>query len=289
MTGVIYKGIGGFYYVKTANGEMVECKPRGIFRKTGQKPVAGDKVVLGYEDTSVTIDEILPRSNVFVRPPVANVDQFVVVASTVEPVPSFLVIDKLMASALDNDAKAILIVTKTDLSTPDFFVEAYQNSGIPLLVVNAETGEGLEELRGYLTDKLSVLCGNSGVGKSTLLNALLPELERETAEISQKLGRGRHTTREVEIFDLPEGGQIADTPGFASLDLQRTAPIFKENLQFAFPEIEKQMQQCKFTGCAHIAEQGCAVRQAVEAGEISQSRYASYTALYQEAKEGEKY
>ncbi|MDL2325434.1 ribosome small subunit-dependent GTPase A [Ruminococcaceae bacterium OttesenSCG-928-A16] len=288
MTGVIYKGIGGFYYVKTADGQMVECKPRGIFRKTGQKPVAGDKVALVEEAGTITMDEILPRRNVFVRPPIANVDQFVVVASTVEPTPSFLVIDKLTAVALDNDAQPLLVVTKTDLATAQPFVDAYGKSGIDLLAVNAETGEGLAELHQHLAGKLSVLCGNSGVGKSTLLNALLPQLSRETAEISQKLGRGRHTTREVEIFDLPSG-QIADTPGFASLDLQRAAPIVKENLQFAFPEIEKRMQNCKFTGCAHIAEQGCAVRQAAFAGEISESRYNSYVTLYQEAKENERY
>lgn len=288
MTGIVYKSIGGFYYVKTADGALVECKPRGIFRKTGQKPVAGDHVVLAEENGTVTLDEILPRKNVFVRPPVANVDQFVVVASTAQPSANFLVIDKLCAIAIDNNAAPLLVVTKTDLAPAASFAKAYAQSGIPFLAVNAETGEGIAALRQHLAGKFSVLCGNSGVGKSTLMNVLLPGLARETAEISQKLGRGRHTTREVEVFEF-DGGLLADTPGFASLDLQRAAPIAKENLQFAFPEIEKAMQGCRFTGCAHIAEQGCAVRQAVEKGEISQSRYQSYATLYQQAKEQEKY
>lgn len=287
MTGRIFKGIGGFYYVKAADGAMIECKARGIFRKDNIKPVAGDEVRLGWEGESAYIDEILPRKNVFVRPAVANVDQLVVIASTTEPKPSFLVIDKLLAVAVDAEVQPVLVVTKTDLTPPDEIEQAYAGSGIPVIAVNAEKGTGLKELRQVLPGKLSVLCGNSGVGKSTLLNALLPGLEQETGEISQKLGRGRHTTREVEIFEV-EGGLLADTPGFASFDLQRAAPIVKENLQFAFPEIEKHITQCKFTGCAHVGETGCAVREALQNGEISPSRYESYVTLYEQAKEEEK-
>lgn len=288
MNGVIYKSLGGFYYVKGEDGALHECKPRGLFRKTGVKPVAGDRVCLETEADTLYINEVLPRKNVFVRPPVANVDQFFILASTVQPAPSFFVIDKLAAVAIENEAQPVLIITKTDLADAAPLLEAYRASGIPLHVANAESGEGVAAMCELLPGRLSVFCGNSGVGKSTLLNRLLPAAARETGAISHKLGRGRHTTREVELFEVG-GGLVADTPGFASFDVQRAAPILKENLQFDFPEIRARMEGCKFTGCSHLAEQGCAVRAALQAGEIAQSRYDSYTALYNEAKEGERY
>lgn len=288
IEGIIYKGIGGFYYVKTADAQLIECKPRGLFRKQGIKPVAGDKVHLLKEADTYYIDEVLPRKNVFIRPPVANVEQFFIIASTVQPVPSFLVIDKLSAVAFDNEAEPVLVITKTDLAAADSLKDAYATSGIKIVELNVEEEEGLEEVRQLLPNKLSVFCGNSGVGKSTLLNALLPHAERETGEISQKLGRGRHTTREVEIFEV-NGGLVADTPGFASFDVQRASPIIKENLQFAFPEIAKKMNECRFTGCSHVTEAGCAVRGALEVGEISPSRYQSYVEMYKEAQQAEKY
>lgn len=288
MEGKIYKGIGGFYYVKTTGEGLLECKPRGIFRKQKIKPLPGDNVVLQSEAGTLYIDEILPRTNSFVRPAVANVQQFVLVASTVQPGPSFLVMDKLFAVAVDAQVQPLLVVTKGDIAAEDEIVEVYKNSGIPCICVNAANGQGLQQLKQQLKGKLSVLCGNSGVGKSTLLNALLPNANRETGEISQKLGRGRHTTREVELFEVA-GGLVADTPGFASFDLQQAAPIDKENLQFAFPEIEKCIGRCKFTGCTHLVEKGCAVLQAVEAGDISAQRYNSYATLYKEAKEAQAY
>lgn len=288
IEGTIYKGIGGFYYVKTPQGELIECKPRGIFRKRGQKPLPGDRVILKTEAGTLYIDEILPRKNSFVRPPVANVDQFFVIASTTEPTPSTLVIDKLLAVALDQEAQGVLLISKGDLVEPDDLLEKYSKSGIQAIAIDALTEKGLDEVRGLLNGKLSVFAGNSGVGKSTLLNALLPTAQRETGEISQKLGRGRHTTREVEIFELA-GGLVADTPGFASFDLQSAGKLQADNLQFAFPEIGKRMPDCKFSGCAHLGEKGCAVKQALEQGEISQSRYDSYVTLYKEAKENERY
>lgn len=287
MTGIIYKGIGGFYYVKAADGAIIECKARGIFRKENLKPVAGDRVRLASEAGTVYIDEILPRKNVFVRPAVANLDQLFLIVSTTSPKPSYLVMDKLLAVAVDAEVQPVLVVTKGDLEPPQEILEAYRHSGIPTVVTDVNKGAGLPQLEALLPGKLSVLCGNSGVGKSTLLNALLPEALRATGNISQKLGRGRHTTREVELFEVA-GGLVADTPGFASFDLQRAAPIPKENLQFAFPDVEKHMQQCRFTGCSHVAEQGCAVRQAVQEGEISLSRYESYVLLYEDAKQQEK-
>ncbi len=279
----IIKGIGGFYYVKTG-GKVVECRARGIFRKRRVTPVAGDIVRLETEGGAPVIAEILPRKNVFVRPPIANVDRFFIIASTTQPVPSTLVIDKLSAIAVDRGAQPVLLITKPDLCGPEALASCYAHAGFPVLTVNAAAGEGLEEVRALLPGCVSVFCGNSGVGKSTLLGALLPELALQTGEISQKLGRGRHTTREVTLYECG-GGLVADTPGFASLEMERAAYIPKENLQFVFPEIARHFGECRFTGCAHIAEKGCAVRAALEAGEIDPTRYESYTALYNEAKE----
>lgn len=275
----ITKGIGGFYYVRTEEG-IVECKARGIFRKRGITPVAGDNVALSSDKTM--IDEILPRKNVFIRPPVANLDILFIVASTTQPVPSTLVLDELAAAAIYKDVQPVLVVTKADLAAADMLAQAYATSGIPLIQLHYETGEGLDTIRSYIQGHLCAFCGNSGVGKSTLLNTLAPELKRETGQISQKLGRGRHTTREVEIFEVC-GGRLADTPGFASLEAQKLCRIPKEDLQHTFPEFEPYFGQCRFTGCSHRSETGCAVRAAVDEGKISKTRYASYLAMYEEA------
>ena len=283
----ITKGIGGFYYVRTPDG-VVECKARGIFRKRGITPVAGDNVELSAD--GAMIEEILPRKNVFVRPPVANLDVLFIVASTTQPVPSTLVLDQLAAADIYKGVQPVLVVTKADLAAADQLAQDYATSGIPLIPLHYESGEGLDEIRQYIKGHLCAFCGNSGVGKSTLLNALAPELKRETGQISQKLGRGRHTTREVEVFEIC-GGRLADTPGFASLEAQKLCRIPKEELQHTFPEFEPYFGQCRFTGCSHRSEVGCAVRDAVEQGAISKSRYASYLAMYEEAnarKEWEK-
>lgn len=277
----IIKGIGGFYYVKTAAG-VVECHARGILRKRGHTPVAGDHVRLSADGT--VIDAILPRKNYFIRPPVANLDILFVVASTTQPAPSTLILDQMLAAACYQNVQPVLVITKADLAAADALQKAYDGSGIPVVCLHHETGEGLDELQAHIKGHLCAFCGNSGVGKSTLLNALAPDLARQTGEISQKLGRGRHTTREVEIFEAC-GGQIADTPGFASLDAQRLGHIPKEELQHAFPDIGRYFGQCKFTGCSHRSEKGCAVRAALEQGELSPSRYNSYLAMYQEAEQ----
>ena len=277
----ITKGIGGFYYVKTPDG-IVECKARGIFRKRGITPVAGDNVALSADGTM--IDEILPRKNVFIRPPIANLDILFIVTSTTQPVPSTLVLDELAAAAIYKDVQPVLVVTKADLAAADMLRTAYTGSGIPLIQLNYETGEGLDEIRGYIQGHLCAFCGNSGVGKSTLLNTLAPELKRETGSISQKLGRGRHTTREVTIFEA-FGGRIADTPGFASLEASRAGFIPKENLEHAFPEFGPYLGACQFTGCSHRSEKGCAVRAALAEGKLSQTRYDSYCAMYDEVKD----
>lgn len=283
MNGYIVKGIGGFYYVKTPEG-IVECKARGIFRKQKLTPVAGDNVTLATENGAAVIAQIAPRKNVFVRPPVANLDVLFIVASTTQPVPSTLVLDKLSAIAVDKGVQPVLVCTKGDLAETAFLEKAYAKSTLPFIRIDYADGSGLDEVKRWIAGRLCAFCGNSGVGKSTLLNALLPQLGQQTAAISQKLGRGRHTTREVTIFEA-FGGRVADTPGFASLDTGKACYIPKENLELAFPEFGPYLGQCQFTGCSHRAEKGCAVRAALAEGKLSQTRYDSYSAMYEEVKD----
>ena len=283
MKGYITKGIGGFYYVKTPEG-IVECKPRGIFRKQKITPVAGDEVTLETENGAAVIAEIAPRKNVFVRPPVANLDVLFLVASTTQPTPSTLVLDKLAAIAVDKGVQPVIVCTKGDLAEAEFLRSAYEKSTLPFIRIDYGSGAGLDEVKQWISGRLCAFCGNSGVGKSTLLNALAPQLERQTGGISQKLGRGRHTTREVEIFEVC-GGLLADTPGFASLDANKICRIPPEELQHAFPEFEPYFGQCRFTGCSHRSEKGCAVRAALAEGKLSQTRYDSYCAMYDEVKD----
>lgn len=283
MNGYIIKGIGGFYYVKTPEG-VVECKARGVFRKRGITPVAGDDVTLETENGAAVIAQIAPRKNVFVRPPVANLDVLFLVASTTQPAPSTLVLDKLSAIAVDKGVQPVVVCTKTDLAETELLRGAYEKSTLPFICIDYTNGEGLDEVKAWINGRLCAFCGNSGVGKSTLLNALLPDAARETAAISQKLGRGRHTTREAEIFEA-FGGRIADTPGFASLEANRAGFIPKEDLEHAFPEFAPYLGKCQFTGCSHRSEKGCAVRAALDAGALSATRYASYCAMYDEVKD----
>lgn len=281
--GYIKKGIGGFYYVQTQNG-LLECRAKGIFRKRRITPVAGDRVQVESEAGGNVIAAITQRKNVFVRPPIANLDVLFVVASTTQPAPSTLVLDKLTAIAVDKGVQPVMVFTKADLSSAGQLLAAYERSALPVILVDYATGEGLEQIKGWIAGRLAAFCGNSGVGKSTLLNTLLPELGQQTGAISQKLGRGRHTTREVELF-AAFGGLVADTPGFASLDTGRACYIPKENLQYAFPEFAPYLGKCQFTGCAHRGEKNCAVQAALQRGELSQSRYASYAAMYDEVKD----
>ena len=260
MKGYITKGIGGFYYVKTPDG-IVECKPRGIFRKQKITPVAGDEVTLETENGASVIAEIAPRKNVFV-----------------------LVLDKLSAIAVDKGVQPVIVCTKGDLAEAEFLRSAYEKSTLPFIRIDYADGAGLDEVKRWISGRLCAFCGNSGVGKSTLLNHLLPEAERETSAISQKLGRGRHTTREVTIFEA-FGGRIADTPGFASLEANRAGFIPKENLEHAFPEFGPYLGECQFTGCSHRSEKGCAVRAALAEGKLSRTRYDSYCAMYEEVKD----
>lgn len=283
LTGRILKGIGGFYYVETAEG-LVECKAKGIFRKRGQSPLPGDLVRLETEGGSPVIAHIEERKNALVRPPMANLDILFLITATCEPAPNFLVLDKMCAIAVDKGITPVIVITKTDMAPADELREAYAKSGIRVIETGADRPEALEELKSLIRDKVCAFTGNSGVGKSTLLGRLLPDIRFETAQISKKLGRGRHTTRQVELYHA-YGGLVADTPGFSSLDLERANIILKENLQFAFPEFAPYLNECKFTGCSHRVEKGCAVRAALEAGKIGQRRYESYLAMYEDAKD----
>ena len=281
MTNYITKGIGGFYYVKTETG-IVECRARGIFRKRGITPVAGDQVVLSADRT--TIDEILPRKNVFIRPPVANLDVLFIVASTTQPVPSTLILDELTAAAVYKDVQPVIVITKADLAAADALEKAYADSTIPLIRLDYDTGEGLDQIRARIAGNLCAFCGNSGVGKSSILNALAPRFSLAVGEVSKALGRGRHTTRHVELFELPQGGFVADTPGFSAVDLEKFQTILKDELAGCFREMHDYEGKCRFRGCSHTKEAGCAVLQAVKDGEISQSRHQSYLNLYEQAK-----
>lgn len=284
LNGIILKSTGGFYYVEVAD-VVYECKARGIFRKKNNSPRVGDRVKITVpEDGYCSIDEIFPRKNSLKRPPLANIDLLVIVVSTVEPSPNYLVIDKMTAAAVDNDIEPVIVVSKSDLKPSDELVAVYKKAGIKVFSYSSESPEDAEKIKELLKGKISAFTGNSGVGKSTLLNILYPSLELETGEISEKLGRGRHTTRTVELFKI-DGGYVADTPGFSTVDLERYNMIDKENIMFCFPEFKEYLTTCQFTSCSHTCEKGCAIIKAVKEGKISESRHNSYISMYNEVKE----
>lgn len=284
LNGILMKSIGGFYYVRTDDGEY-ECKARGSFRKSGDSPVAGDKVVINIpEEGFASIEEIIPRKNKLKRPALANIDILVIVCSTVDPEPNFTVIDKMTAAAVNNNMEPVIVVSKNDLKNGDKLAAIYRNAEISVYQCSPDAEEEAKKLREHLRGKVSAFTGNSGVGKSTLLNLLFPDLELQTGQISKKLGRGRHTTRVVELFEL-DGCYVADTPGFSTVDLQRYEMIDKTQLQYCFPEFDKYLGECQFTSCAHICEKGCRILQAVQDGEIEESRHRSYVTMYNEVKD----
>ncbi len=283
--GIIIKGIGGFYYVEVAE-TVYECKARGVFRKQNITPTVGDRCRIEVPETGfASIAEIMPRKNILIRPTLSNLDKLIIVVSACKPRPNYLIVDRLASAALDKEIKPVIAITKGDLAPADELLEVYKKSGIDTVLIDYSTGEGIDRIREELKGCVSGFAGNSGVGKSTLINAVEPQLKLATGEISDKLGRGRHTTRSAELFSLSFGGKIADTPGFASFDGDFGEPIDKDNLQFCFPEFEPYIGKCKFTSCAHLCERGCEIVSAVERGEISSQRHESYCALYKEAKE----
>lgn len=282
--GRIVRSLSGFYDVQTGDG-LVTCRARGILRKEGNSPLTGDLVEITVERGKGMVEKILPRKNKFIRPAVANIDTLVVFAANVNPVTEPYLIDRVAAIAGDQNVQVVLCVNKCDLDPALDLVRIYEHAGFTVICTSAETGEGVDQLRQAISGKLAAFTGNSGVGKSSILNRLAPELNLATGEVSEKLGRGRHTTRHVELYYLGEDTYVADTPGFSSFDTDQMDVILKENLQYAFPDFGVYIGKCRFDDCSHRKEPDCAVRAALEAGEIEKSRYDSYLKLYEKASQ----
>jgi len=284
IKGRIVKALSGFYYVQTEE-KLVECKARGRFRKEKITPLVGDWVELSLEHGKGMLETILPRKNSFVRPAVANLELLVLLVSEVIPVTEPFLIDRVTAIAGNQNVPVVICVNKNDLTAEGELARIYTAAGYDVVRTSAVTGEGVEDLRQLIKGKVVAFTGNSGVGKSSIVNCLAPELGIRTGEVSEKLGRGRHTTRHIELFALPDQTFVADTPGFSSFDTDQMEVVLKENLQYAFPDFAPYLGKCQFHDCAHLKEPGCAVRQALAAGEIEQTRYDSYGRLYEKAKE----
>ena len=285
MTGRIVKALSGFYYVDTGGERPIPCRGRGKLRHQKVTPLVGDRVeISGLDDGTGMVDAILPRKNQFRRPMVANIDQMVMIASGAVPVTDPFLIDRMAAMAEWKGCEVLICFNKCDLDRAEELTALYRAAGFPVLQVSAESGEGIRELAAEISGKVSAFTGNSGVGKSSILNALRPDFGLQVGEVSEKLGRGRHTTRHVELFPVA-GGLIADTPGFSSFDAEQTETIPKEELASAFREFRPYMDQCRFQGCSHVKEKGCAVREAVTEGKIASSRHKSYIRLYEQARE----
>ena len=265
MRGRIKKALSGFYYVDTGEG-IVTCRARGRFRKEGVSPLVGDRVEITVSGTEGMVDAIEPRRNVFSRPAVANIDRMTAIAAL-------------------KGCEVLICINKSDLDHADELRAIADKAGRPFLLTSAETGEGIAELRERISGKLSAFTGNSGVGKSSLLNALDPCFSVQVGEVSQALGRGRHTTRHVELYTLSGGAEIIDTPGFSSFDTDELGLALKERLPETFLDFAPYLDDCRFVGCSHTKEKGCAVLEAVRAGKLSASRHASYLRLYNELKD----
>ena len=285
MTGIIIKALSGFYYVSSED-VIYECKARGNFRKNGISPLVGDSV--DFEKTSEKtgiIDKISERKNCLVRPPVANIDKIFIVSSYTSPQPNTYLIDKMTVIAHYNSIEPIIVFNKCDMGDFALFREIYEKAGFKTFVVSAEDGVGIDLLENEMKDCISAFTGNSGVGKSSILNRIMGESIIATGEVSDKLGRGRHTTRHTEFYKLKNGGFVADTPGFSSLELDLTDFELKEKLQYCFSDFEDYLGNCKFSSCSHTKENGCAVIEAVANGEINKTRHESYIQLFDELKD----
>lgn len=278
---IIIKSVRGLYTVASPDGVLKECPARGILRKKEQEPYVGDWVRLEQD----VIAEVLPRKNEIIRPPLANLDQLCFVVSMCEPQPNLRLLDKFIAVSAYKNIQPLLLLTKIDLASYETIYQLYSSIQIPILPVDYQKPETLEAVRKAFQNKVSALTGNSGAGKSTLLNALDSSLAIPTGKISQKLGRGRHTTRHAQLYQLSSGGYIADTPGFSTFDTMRYAVIRKEELADCFVEFAEYQNQCRFHDCSHTCEKGCAVLEAVKAGKIPESRHQSYCEMYEEAKQ----
>ena len=284
IEGRIQKALSGFYYVDTGS-EVLTCRARGKFRKDGVSPLVGDRVeVRELGNGEGFVERICPRKNAFARPAVANIDQLVIIGSGAIPRTDPFLIDRVAAIAALKGCEAIILLNKCDLDRADDLYDLYRAAGFQTLRVSAETGEGLEELKPLIAGKLSTFTGNSGVGKSSILTALDPAFDLKVGEISEALGRGRHTTRHVELFKLSCGAEIVDSPGFSSFETDELNLEWKRRLPETFREFVPYLDQCRFVGCSHTKEKGCAVLEAVRRGDIQKKRHESYLRLYEELK-----
>ncbi len=289
MQGIIIKTLSGFYYVKTENG-VYTCKARGLMRKTGETPLCGDRVEISINEADKTgvVEKICQRKNFLTRPPVANIDKAFIVSSFSTPKPNYYIIDTLIAICEYKGIEPVIIFNKSDEAEENEYAECYKSVGYKTYVTSAKDSLGIDALKDEFQSCVSVLIGNSGVGKSTLLNCFA-KTNVQTGEVSEKLGRGRHTTRHTEIYELECGGFVADTPGFSEIEALKNDYNFKENLEYYFKEFEEFIPNCKFTGCSHTKEKGCAVIDAVNSGEIKISRHENYKNLYNELKDLKKW
>jgi ribosome biogenesis GTPase len=282
--GIIIRALSGFYDV-AAGERIIRCRASGRFRKTGESPLVGDQVTVQTQGDQGTVAAILPRRSSFLRPAVANVDVLVILASRAIPVTEPFLIDRMTVLALRQGVEPLICVNKNDLAAGEPLAGIYRRAGLPVVCTSAETGEGLEALWAAIRGKTVAFTGNSGVGKSAILRALCPGLEVETGEVSQKLGRGRHTTRHVELFPLGEGTYAADTPGFSSFDLELADPVPKEELESLFPDFHPHLGRCRFQDCTHRREPDCGVLEALAQGKLEPTRHQSYLRLYEAAEQ----
>ena len=280
MHGQIIKSLSGFYYVNSRD-ELYECKAKGLFRHQGLSPVVGDTVEFTESGVIESIDE---RKNSFIRPAVANIDALVFVATNTKPVTDPFLIDRVTGIAEKSNCEVVICINKTDLDSADELYAIYSGAGFRTVRCSAETGEGLNELLQCIGGKTCAFTGNSGVGKSSILNRLIPGASLDTAEISEKLGRGKHTTRHVELFKLNENTYIADTPGFASFDIEMMEEIQVDELAGLFVDFKEHLDGCRFNNCRHISEPDCALRKAVSDNLVLPTRYDSYVRLYDTVK-----
>lgn len=286
MTGKIFKAVSGSYYIEDENGRVIDCKTRGRLKNEGISPLVGD--IAEYfetENDKGMIERILPRRNQFIRPAIANLDRLVIIVSAAIPITDPFLIDRMTVIAAYKDIESIICINKTDLDAADELYDIYSNAGFATIRTSAETGEGIEGLIELIKGKTSAFTGNSGVGKSSLLNTIEPGFSIRVNEVSQKLGRGKHTTRHVELYKLSCGAIVADTPGFSSFDTQRMEHIMPGELAACFPDFEPYINDCLFTDCLHTKEKGCALLEALSEGEIQKTRHESYLRLLAVAKE----